>query len=178
MEQIGYSLIKSGNEEWFVGDTYGQCPTQPKFLVIPNGGNHIHLPVLGETYSGYKFVPRYIENSGATYKEVLSDKVIVYRPVEVYTPTEISRRQLFLGLLKVGLINSQEAIAAAQTGAVPASVQTVFNTLPANDQVTAIIAWASAHMIYRYDPFLILLATSQGLTSDQIDQYFREWSVL
>lgn len=177
MDQIGYSLIKDGNEVWFLGDTYGITPSVPNVIGLPNG-DQVYSPYVGGTFSGYKLVPRYIENSNTTSITVSSGQVLVKRPFEVYTPNEISRRQMILGLLKEGFITSQEAVAAAQVGAIPAAVQTAFNNLTPADQVTATIAWASANVIRLNDPFVKLVISAQGITDEQINQYFREWSVL
>lgn len=96
-------------------------------------------------------------------------------------PSQVTRRQMLLGLVNGGFITSAEGIAAAQTGAVPATVQAVINTLStqaAKDAAT--ITWASMSVCERSNSLVAALAAAQNppLTSAQIDALFQNWVTL
>lgn len=94
-------------------------------------------------------------------------------PVPVTVPASITRRQLIMALLDGGFITEAEAIAAAQTGAVPAFVMAYFNQLPDHEKTDATITWATMSMCLRADPLLLAVAAAGNLTSEQLDDYFR-----
>jgi hypothetical protein len=91
---------------------------------------------------------------------------------------DITRRQLLLALAGANLVTADEAIAAAQTGALPAAIAAAFATLPAAEQVSAKITWASLSVAERDSPLVSLLAQSQNMTSDQVDDFFRNAATL
>jgi len=93
-------------------------------------------------------------------------------PVTTVVIPQITSRQFFIAMARAGYITNAEALAAAQTGAIPASVQTVINTLPADQQLDYSITWAKMNTVVRTDAFINAYATAQGLTSDQVDQFF------
>lgn len=84
----------------------------------------------------------------------------------------LSRRQLLIGLASRGWITSEEAVAAATTGAMPTAVAAAVASLPAGDQVAARITWASMSVAQRLDPLVELLAIGQGVTPDEVDAFF------
>lgn len=57
VNQVGYKLINVEDntviEQW--GGTWGQQPTVPNPIILPNG-DHIHAPDVDVEYSGYKLV--------------------------------------------------------------------------------------------------------------------------
>jgi len=91
---------------------------------------------------------------------------------EVGVPSSITRRQLLLALMGAGLITSAEAIAAAQTGAVPAMISSVFDQLPEPDKTGAYITWASMSVAERNNPLVAMLATTQNMDEAAIDALF------
>ncbi|WP_047308779.1 hypothetical protein [Rhodopseudomonas palustris] len=85
----------------------------------------------------------------------------------------ISRRQLLLELMAQGIISSTEAVAAAQTGAVPSLIQEAFNSLPEVEQPAAAITWATMSQAERQHPLILLLQAQLGLTDIEVDEMFR-----
>lgn len=88
------------------------------------------------------------------------------------TITQITRRQMILMLVQLGLITSEEALAAATNGTMPAIVSDFVSALPLEQRVPAEITWASMSVCMRDDPMLTALAVSSGLTEEQTDGYF------
>ena len=93
-------------------------------------------------------------------------------PVIVLVPQSITKRQLLIEMATAGYISAAEALAAAQTGAVPSAVQTVINSLPATAQMGAQITWASMTMVPITDPLINAFAASQNLTQAQVNAFF------
>jgi hypothetical protein len=88
---------------------------------------------------------------------------------------------MLIGLVQGGFITAAEGIAAAQTGAVPAAVQAVIDTLPsqaAKDAAT--ITWASMSECDRDNALVAALAAAHSppLTSAQVDALFQNWDTL
>ena len=90
----------------------------------------------------------------------------------------ISRRQLLLGLASQGLITGEEALAAAQSGAVPAAVEAIFAQLPADQQLGARITWASMSQAERHNPLVDMMAVANSIPSDTLDALWRGWAAL
>jgi hypothetical protein len=90
----------------------------------------------------------------------------------------LSRRQFFqIGAMK-GLITYDEALAAVQHGAIPASVEEYIKSLPADQQFSARMLIAGASEFDRYNPMTESLAHFMGLTDDQLDALWREGAQL
>jgi len=88
-------------------------------------------------------------------------------------PASVSRRQLLLALTQMQLITGEEALAAATTGAVPAAVQAVFDNMEPADKLAAQITWASMSVAERDNPLVAALAAANGMTSAEVDDFFR-----
>lgn len=116
----------------------------------------------------YKIVPTQIE---------IDDTATV--PV-VTLPPLLTRRQLLLGLMLDGFITADEALAAAQTGAVPAAIQATFDAKITDviDRARAVVTWATARDILRTDPLTKMLQDSKGLTDAQLDALWTKWAAL
>jgi hypothetical protein len=84
----------------------------------------------------------------------------------------ITSTQLFLVLPAAGLATEAEAIAAAQTGAVPAAIDAVFAGLPAEQAFAARIRFARMTSIAREDPLVAALAAARSLTTAELDALF------
>lgn len=93
------------------------------------------------------------------------------RPAPV--PSFVSRRQLLLALTHMEMIDGEEALAAAQTGAVPVAVQAVFDNMQPADKLAAQITWASMSVAERDHPLVAALAQANDMSSDEIDDFFR-----
>jgi hypothetical protein len=87
-------------------------------------------------------------------------------------PRVISRRQLLIALTQAGLITEAEALAAAQTGAVPEAIDGFFATLPSAQQIAARITWATMTQVERHHPLVQGVINAQLATAEQVDALF------
>jgi hypothetical protein len=100
---------------------------------------------------------------------------LVGRIAELGALPPISRRQLLLGLAAEGLITGEEALAAAQSGAVPAAVEVIFAGLPQADQLGARLTWAAMSQAERRNPLVGLMATAHGISPSDLDALWAGW---
>jgi hypothetical protein len=70
-------------------------------------------------------------------------------------------------------ISAEEALAAAQTGAVPAAIAAIFDMLSAEEALAARITWATMTEVYREDPLIGAIVASGVATTEQVDALFR-----
>jgi hypothetical protein len=96
----------------------------------------------------------------------LSDEFI---PPEV--PESITRRQCALELHKRGMISAAEALAMTKDGTPPAAVMEVFNALPEESRVMALIDFA-ATAYYRANQLIPEFMTAKGMSAADVDQFF------
>jgi hypothetical protein len=107
----------------------------------------------------------------ATPAEVAEIEALRNAPPPV--PNVISRRQLLIALTAAGLITEAEALAAAQTGAVPAAIDAFFSTLPPAQQTSARITWATMTQVERHHPLVQGVIDANLATAEQVDELFR-----
>jgi len=88
----------------------------------------------------------------------------------------LSRRQVFIGLHRRGLITGPEAIAAARTGEVPAVIEASFASLPEPDATDARITFAAFTEALRLDPTTLLLQAAGKLSDAELDAFFVEFA--
>jgi hypothetical protein len=86
----------------------------------------------------------------------------------------LTRRQLFIALHRLGLINSEEAVGAVK-GEVPALIEGIFSSMPEPQQTDARITFASFNIANRMDPLVILLGQTVNLTSQQMDEIWKNF---
>jgi hypothetical protein len=94
-------------------------------------------------------------------------------PVPPPVPDVISRRQLLIALAAAGFISAEEALAAAQTGAVPTAIMGIFDLLPAGQALAARITWATMTEVYREDPLIHAIVAAGVASAEQVDELFR-----
>jgi hypothetical protein len=94
------------------------------------------------------------------------------QPPAPVVPASITRRQLLLALAGAGLITAPEALAAATTGAVPASIDAVFAELPAGQALAARITWATMGVAEREHPLIGALVAAELATAAEVDALF------
>jgi hypothetical protein len=70
------------------------------------------------------------------------------------------RLPLLIALAAAGFISAEEALAAAQTGAVPTATAAIFDLLPAGQALAARITWATMTEVYREDPLVAALVAA------------------
>lgn len=103
---------------------------------------------------------------------------LVGRIAELGALPPLSRRQLLLGLAAEGLITGAEALAAAQSGAVPAGVEAIFGQLPQAEQLGARITWAAMSQAERGNPLVAMMATANGISPAALDALWAGWARL
>lgn len=115
------------------------------------------------------------EEEWAAYQAWLADGGVVTPapPPVVPVPQIISDRQFFQMAAMAGLVTMDEALAAVQTGAIPAVLQTVVDgiTDPAQ-QFGAKMLLSGATQFERYHPLTEAVGAHLGWTSEQIDQFY------
>jgi hypothetical protein len=87
-------------------------------------------------------------------------------------PIVLINRQLFAALALTGFITEAEALAAGRTGAVPALVDAVFASLPAQDAFLARLTWATMREVPRNHPLIGAMVDANLATSEQVDGIF------
>lgn len=93
-------------------------------------------------------------------------------PLPPAPPDVITPRQMILALLKIGLISADEALAAAQTGAVPAAIEAMFASLPSDDAIAARITWAKMTTVERTHPLVQQLGALLEKSQAEMDAFF------
>lgn len=88
-------------------------------------------------------------------------------------PDVITRRQLLIALAAAGFISAEEALAAAQTGAVPAAIAAIFDLLSVEEALAARITWATMTEVYRQDPLIGAIVAAAVASAEQVDELFR-----
>lgn len=93
-------------------------------------------------------------------------------------PEQISDRQFFQQLAIAGAISQDEALAAVQTGAIPASMQPAIDALAPSDQFAAKMLLCGATVFDRNYPMTEALRVAMGWTPAQTDALWRAASEL
>ena len=96
-----------------------------------------------------------------------------------YVPKEISRRQFYQEAADVNLITQQEALDAMKTGTLPPSLQLYVDALPtADQQFVANMILSGSDAIYRDSSLVIDIGVTFGLTTEQLNDFFRAAALL
>ena len=123
---------------------------------------------------GFTFGP-----GGTVYGKLWNGTAIVEPPVTKPVPDEISRRQFFQYLAVLEIITRQEALAALQSGTIPAPLQAIIDQLPTdNDRFEAQMFIVGAQNFNRLHPLSETVRLSLGWTVEQKDDFWREASKL
>ncbi len=122
--------------------------------------------------------PYHVTQSDPRVAEVLATAEGVGLPPEPMpepvppAPITLTNRQLFAALALTGFITEAEALAAGRTGAVPALVDAVFASLPAQDAFLARLTWATMRDVPRNHPLIGAMIAANLATSEQVDGIF------
>jgi hypothetical protein len=112
------------------------------------------------------------------YNEMKEDpSILPYVPPLPEVPAQITRRQCAVMMLSQNMITGQEAILMTQSGIPPANVQTYFDAMPEPQRTMAIIDFAAVNY-YRNNPLLADLMAANGMTEQQVDQFFIDAAAL
>lgn len=150
---VGYKLIDANDivyQTW--GGVWGQTPSQPNPVILPTGDT-VYGMQIGVYYEGYKLI----------------DWIMQEPPPPV--PQNISRRQAATQLRNDQYITQDEALAMASIAAIPPFVQSYFATLDPVDKQNAELAFTAIDYP-RNSSLLIAVMEANGLTPEQIDQFF------
>lgn len=99
-----------------------------------------------------------------------------YVPPPPPVPSSVSDRQFFQALALGGMISEAEALAAVQTGALPAPIAAIVDGLP--DQFGARMLLSGATTFERGHPLTDALAAALGYSPVQTDDLFRAAAAL
>jgi hypothetical protein len=106
------------------------------------------------------------------YDEMKEDpSILPYVPLPPEVPAQITRRQCAMMMLSQNMITGQEAISMTQSGIPPANVQAYFDAMPEPQRTMAIIDFAAINY-FRDNPLLADLMIANGMTEQQVDQFF------
>lgn len=89
-------------------------------------------------------------------------------------PDSISRRQFFQQLAVQEIITKAEALAAMQTGVIPAPLQAIIDTLPEENQFEAQMLVIGADTFNRAHPLTEVVRLALGWTEEQRNNFFRD----
>ncbi len=161
MYQIGYSLIKNGQELY-----RGNIPSPYRM----SNGDVVYGLEPNISFEDGVFIPCYQEeveqpqwcSKTGDVVEITETQVVVtpvYSTTPDIVPDTISMRQARLALLHAGKLDQINALIDAQ------------------DQATQ-LSWAYSSVVERHNPLIESLSTAIGWTSQEVDDLFRLASVL
>jgi hypothetical protein len=149
-------------------------PAIGRYAVVSNDGGivvNIIEAVAGFVVEGAALVP---DDGSARIGGVWDGAAFLPpEPAPEPAPNVISRRQLLIALAAAGFISAEEALAAAQTGAVPTAIAGIFDRLPAEQALAARITWATMTEVYREDPLIGGIVAAGVASAEQVDEVFR-----
>lgn len=113
---------------------------------------------------------------GSVYGKVWNGAAIVEpAPEPIPIPNEISRRQFFQQLSNMEIISRVEALAAIQSGALPAPLQTIIDSLPTeDDKFDALMLVSGAQDFNRTHPLAEIVRQAMQWTVEQKDSFWRD----
>lgn len=143
---------------FYVGTTIAdESPLEPGVWLMPAHTTEIAPPAYGDGQ-----LPKWT-GSAWTLESVV--------PVPD-VPDAISDRQFFQQLAVNGTITQAEALAAVQTGAIPAVLEAFVDALPEADQFGARMLLSGATVFLRDHPLTAAIGAAQGMDSAEIDAFF------
>lgn len=76
-QQVGYKLVEisTGNIVKSWGGTWGQCPSIPNIIELPNG-DQVCAPVVGDSYGGYALLPLMMDAPAPTVDDVIFERSV------------------------------------------------------------------------------------------------------
>lgn len=109
----------------------------------------------------------------------VDDAVVKYVVPPVPPPQSISDRQFFQQLALAGTISQAEALEAVKVGTIPAALQGFVDSVKDADQkFAANMLLAGATVFERDHPLTEAIGAAQGMSSDQVDDFFRAAAAL
>lgn len=102
----------------------------------------------------------------------LKDVLIAAGVIDV--PQTISDRQFFQQLAIAKVISQEEALAAVKTGDIPSALSGFIAALDDASRFNAEMLLSGATVFQRNHPLTNAVAMAQGMTADQVDEFFRQ----
>lgn len=155
----GYKLkhIESNTVIQSWGGVYGTTIDVPSVIVLPDLSIHVCAPAVDTDYHGYMLEEWYVDPP----------------PPPPPVIPDISDRQFFQQANVAGFITQAEALAAVQTGTIPAALQVILDTIPdENQKFGATMVLAGATVFERNHPLTISIGTAMGMNAEQINAFF------
>lgn len=145
--------------------------TEGNVAVYANGSWEQHMDRRGQVWWNAEGHPVEIDFIGDPAAEgLLSEKPILPEPV----PQVISRRQFYQGLAVEGKITKAEALAAVQTGAIPAALQGMVDAMVDEDaKFDATMLLAGAADYHRDHPLVLVIAMAQQMSETEVDDFWK-----
>jgi hypothetical protein len=92
-------------------------------------------------------------------------------------PQSISDRQFFQQLAIDGIISEADAL-ASNAAVIPPPLLTIIEAMPAEQQFAAKMIVSGATVFERNHPMTLAIAAARGMTSGQVDDFFRAAAAL
>lgn len=92
-------------------------------------------------------------------------------------PQSISDRQFFQQLAVIGVITEADAL-ASNAAVIPSPLLAIINAMPVSQQFAAKMLVSGATVFERNHPMTIAIGAAYGMTSEQIDEFFRAAAAL
>ena len=96
----------------------------------------------------------------------------------INVPQTISDRQFFQQLAIAKVISQEEALAAVKTGDIPSALSGFIAALPDAARFNAEMLLSGATLFQRAHPLTDAIAAAQGMTPEQVDDFFRAAAAL
>jgi hypothetical protein len=106
----------------------------------------------------------------------LKDVLIAAGVIDV--PQTISDRQFFQQLAIAKVISQEEALAAVKTGDIPSALSGFIAALPDAARFNAEMLLSGATLFQHAHPLTDAIAAAQGMTPEQVDDFFRAAAAL
>lgn len=139
--------------------------------MVVTWADEAHTMVRVERDAGVLFVPADPENRDFAALVEGGVEIGAYAAPPPPVPSSVSDRQFFQALALGGMISEAEALAAVQTGALPAPIAAIVDGLP--DQFGARMLLSGATTFERGHPLTDALAAALGYSPAQTDDLFR-----
>jgi hypothetical protein len=92
-------------------------------------------------------------------------------------PDSISDRQFFQQLAIIGIITEDQAL-ASNAAVIPPPLLAIIDAMPSEQQFAAKMLVSGATVFERSHPMTIAIGAAYGMSSDQVDEFFREAAAL
>ena len=147
------------------------------YWLVADDDKHVYSSARAATVStGDKAYKAWLAQGNAPTRiatmDELKDVLIAAGVIDV--PQTISDRQFFQQLAIAKVISQEEALAAVKTGDIPAALSGFIAALDDAARFNAEMLLSGATVFQRNHPLTNAVAMAQGMTADQVDEFFRQ----